>query len=171
MTSNSSIKSPEEFTAYQHERVVDRFMKVHKTSKEEAETIFRELMKFLYVTAHIPASSPPSATVDEMWHTFLMFTADYFNFCAEYAGRFLHHQPTDKPHIGNRPELLALANSTFGKLDDTYWYHVTKTKPNTLRACSNNYCSESCDNNQHIDIEKMRPYMTDGSEPTSAINA
>ena len=33
--------------------------------------------------------------LDEMWHTFLLFTRDYADFCERYFGFFLHHIPQD----------------------------------------------------------------------------
>ncbi|MEX2090715.1 MAG: hypothetical protein WD989_01110 [Candidatus Paceibacterota bacterium] len=153
-------KSAREFIDYRNEMVIGRFAKVNKVSREEAEEIFRELMKFLYVCSYIPASSPPSAIVDEMWHTFIMFTADYFQFCVDYVGRFLHHQPTDKPYIGNRPDMLEVATEAFGPVEEKYWYHLTKTRPGQARDCDNNYCSENCQADPAIsDLTKMAPYM------------
>ncbi|MEL6868036.1 MAG: hypothetical protein AAFP19_26670 [Bacteroidota bacterium] len=29
--------------------------------------------------------------IDEMWHTFILFTKEYHDFCMKYFGRFLHH--------------------------------------------------------------------------------
>lgn len=31
--------------------------------------------------------------IDDMWHTFLLFTQDYWAFCNKYFGKFLHHVP------------------------------------------------------------------------------
>lgn len=163
-------KSAQEFIQYRNEVVIDRFSKVHHVTLQEAEEIFQELMKFLYVCAYIPASSPPSAVVDEMWHTFIIFTADYFKFCVDYVGRFLHHQPTDKPYIGNRPDMLDFAERSFGRIDDKYWYHITKTLPGTLRTCGKNWCSENCMADRDLtigDIKKMGYYMA----PINGISA
>ena len=35
----------------------------------------------------------PTADVDEVWHTHILFTEDYADFCADYFGYFLHHKP------------------------------------------------------------------------------
>lgn len=156
------LKGSESFLSYRNDKVIGRFMKVHGVSQVEAETIFRELMKFLFICGHVPASSPPSAMVDEMWHTFIMFTWDYYEFCVEYVGRFLHHNPVDDPYKGNRPEMLALLVSTFGSVQEKYWYHLTQTKPGTLRTCAANYCSENCNANaSRPGLDEMRPYMID----------
>lgn len=37
--------------------------------------------------------------VDELWHTFVIFTRDYAVFCDKVAGQFLHHIPV----VENRP--------------------------------------------------------------------
>ncbi|WP_100772187.1 glycine-rich domain-containing protein [Rhizobium sullae] len=34
-----------------------------------------------------------TGAVDELWHTFVIFTRDYAAFCDAVAGRFLHHVP------------------------------------------------------------------------------
>lgn len=165
IATESTLKSAEEFLAYRNERVIGRFMKIHKTSKEEAEQIFAELMKFLYICGHVPASSPPSAIVDEMWHTLIMFTWDYYEFCVNYVGRFLHHNPIDTPYAGNPPEVYQLLISTFGPVEDKYWYHFTKTEPGTPRNgdCDRNYCSENVGSDvSRLSLAEMDPYMRAG---------
>jgi hypothetical protein len=37
--------------------------------------------------------SMPSQVVDDLWHEFILFTADYQTFCQKAFGRFLHHTP------------------------------------------------------------------------------
>ena len=32
--------------------------------------------------------------IDDMWHTFLLFTKDYMYFCSKYLGQYFHHSPT-----------------------------------------------------------------------------
>jgi hypothetical protein len=34
-----------------------------------------------------------SPIVDEAWHTFILFTEEYENFCRNIVGKFLHHRP------------------------------------------------------------------------------
>ena len=34
-----------------------------------------------------------TGAVDELWHTFVIFTREYAAFCDAVAGRFLHHVP------------------------------------------------------------------------------
>ncbi len=136
-----------------------RYCQLHNASPNEGEAVWQELMKFLWVCTQLHASSPASADVDEMWHVFILFTADYFNFCVTHAGRFLHHQPTETPHVGNRPDIKAIAEEAFGELNPKYWYHVLSTPPGTARMCDKNYCSEGCDSRNNASLRDMIPYM------------
>ena len=38
-----------------------------------------------------------SLAVDEAWHQFVLFTAEYSAFCARYFGRYRHHAPSNAP--------------------------------------------------------------------------
>lgn len=65
----------------------------HSTTKE-AKTLERELKRYLVLRALHP-SMPYGMTgrTDDLWHTFLLFTREYADFCDHVAGRFLHHMP------------------------------------------------------------------------------
>ncbi|MGH8497528.1 MAG: glycine-rich domain-containing protein [Methylococcales bacterium] len=39
--------------------------------------------------------SMPSHVVNDAWHEFILFTADYEQFCQNAFGRFLHHTPAE----------------------------------------------------------------------------
>jgi hypothetical protein len=138
---------PSEFLRYRNDRVIKRYAKEHQVDLIRAEEVFFEMLKFLYLCKIIPSScSPPSSEIDDMWHCFILHTPDYFAFCGSYVGRFLHHDPTEQPHIANRAEMLQLANREFGVLDRDLWRHLFrkfKTEDCDSGNCSN-YCSESC---------------------------
>lgn len=34
------------------------------------------------------------AEIDDMWHTFILFTREYTDFCNHYFGHYIHHVPT-----------------------------------------------------------------------------
>ena len=38
--------------------------------------------------------------VDELWHTFVIFTREYESFCQKVAGRFMHHVPDSEDDAG-----------------------------------------------------------------------
>lgn len=84
---------------YQNTDVVLKFRKEWDVSPEEADELFIEMKKFLWLAA-MSLNDCANITVhqqfhiiDEMWHTFIQFTDAYSNFCEEYLGGFLHHFP------------------------------------------------------------------------------
>jgi hypothetical protein len=66
-------------------------------TREEARGLFQEVKKYLVLAERQQQRSIPmfSVRVDEVWHQFVLFTAEYAAFCARFAGRFLHHVPDE----------------------------------------------------------------------------
>lgn len=52
-----------------------------------------QALAFLIACANTPRPLAPSAEVDLGWHTFLLYTNEYADFCERIAGRFIHHRP------------------------------------------------------------------------------
>ncbi len=90
----------EDVLNYRHDETVMRFMDNYEMSFEEAADIFREMKLFLALMAKFPEeyifTHEPLWVIDEMWHTFLMYTWDYEDFCKKYLGRMIHHAPTPR---------------------------------------------------------------------------
>jgi len=80
--------------SYQNAAVIARFARDYNRSPQEAEQCFEELKNFLAEVAFAGPVEPPSKDVDHMWHTFLLFTRDYAEFCKKCFGKFIHHVPT-----------------------------------------------------------------------------
>jgi hypothetical protein len=81
---------------------VRRYAREHQATPEEAAELFRETLKWLYLCGRAATDGPEGLVlvvhpeiekIDEMWHTFLLFTRDYAEFCDRYFGLFLHHVP------------------------------------------------------------------------------
>jgi len=56
----------------------------------------RELMRYLAMSAvglHHQRYYGMLGAVDELWHTFVIFTREYAAFCDRVAGQFMHHVP------------------------------------------------------------------------------
>jgi hypothetical protein len=96
--------SLEQVLAYRHPGVVRRYAKEQGVSLVEAEKVFRETLKWLYLCYRSIIASPDGigcpmtpeiAQLDEMWHTFVLFTRDYADFCEGSFGFFLHHVPNE----------------------------------------------------------------------------
>jgi hypothetical protein len=92
----------EEVLRYHHPGVVRRYAKEHQATPAEAAELFREMLKWLYLCGRAATDGPEGLTlavhpdiarIDWMWHTFLLFTRDYADFCAHHFGFFIHHVP------------------------------------------------------------------------------
>ncbi|GAA4003308.1 hypothetical protein GCM10022247_25230 [Allokutzneria multivorans] len=90
----SSLLAPPLFN-----RLARRIVIEHRTTLSEAEAIMSDALAFLAACARNSGTPlSPSPRVDLGWHTFLLHTQDYEQFCDRLAGRFLHHVPTDDQH-------------------------------------------------------------------------
>lgn len=102
------IPNLNELLKYEHPAVVARFKKAHPASAENAEIIFKDLLRFFWAskTHHKDLAMTPSdkldfvfimddemKEIDFMWHVFLLYTQDYMDFCNKYFGAYLHHLP------------------------------------------------------------------------------
>lgn len=82
------------------ERLVNRIISDESVERELAERIMDQAIGFLRLCALEPdAGYAPSKLVDIGWHTFLMYTRAYAQFCDELCGRFIHHEPSDKQGV------------------------------------------------------------------------
>lgn len=78
------------------ERLVKRIIKDEDIEQHLAERIMDQALALLGACAQNPgAPLAPSDIVDIGWHTFILFTRDYREFCERVAGRFIDHVPTD----------------------------------------------------------------------------
>jgi len=83
--------------------IIDGFINRYNVTREEAIDIFEETKKWLWAAAK--SSEEDSVTmsidaslliIDEMWHTFILHTKYYHNFCMNVLKKFIHHLPTPK---------------------------------------------------------------------------
>ncbi|MGK0363333.1 MAG: hypothetical protein ACI85O_000378 [Saprospiraceae bacterium] len=104
------MKSLEEVLAYQNNYIVEEFLRKHKNYKlstEEANLLFDDLKRYLWMTATIDIKreenkdillldisiSESMIIIDEMWHEFILVTEYYTGFCNENFGKYIHHPP------------------------------------------------------------------------------
>lgn len=78
---------------YRNETVLKKYCIEYNVSKEDAELLFIEMLKFLYLCSISEKSLSPSKAIDKMWHTFILCTKDYAKFCEAHLGGFIHHNP------------------------------------------------------------------------------
>lgn len=101
------IRPLSETLAYENDLVVYKFMERYKLSFRQANDVFTETKRWLWLCARAlvqPSGPQPLfiigmkelGMIDEMWHTFLLFTPVYAEFCEHHFGRFIHHLPSTR---------------------------------------------------------------------------
>ena len=87
---------------YENDDVVGAFRDKYNVSLEEAAAVFFEVKKWLWLCASTHGSDRPLVVfesmtwLDEMWHTFILFTQDYMQYCNDNFGFYIHHAPTSQ---------------------------------------------------------------------------
>jgi hypothetical protein len=114
--------------AYRNDQILYKFQERWDVSQEEAAELFDETKKWLWVQVaarHHPGAPPLAMTValamvDEMLHTFILFTREYARYCDENYGAYLHHTPMTKKDkdakldwFRRAPEEMLAAESAF----------------------------------------------------------
>ncbi len=128
--------------------VVARYMKDEGLTKQIALEHEREMKRFLAMCAmHPKACYGMKGPIDEIWHTFLMFTRDYAEFCQQVAGRFIHHVPeTGKCKSKSSKNYLVFLSdyeTVFGHpAPEQYWPRpALRGKPETSQCSGCGGCS------------------------------
>ena len=97
-----------EVLAYEKPQIVYKFLETWDIPEAEAFELFEELKKWLWLSAgsiirKSEGDVAPQLAItysmtllDEMWHTFILFSTDYTLFCKHYFGFYINHAPTTK---------------------------------------------------------------------------
>lgn len=131
--------SIEQITQYPFAQVREKLLMEEKLSPRVVDEAIAEFRKYLELIAlgH-RGMGMISHEVDEVWHTFILFTRDYVSFCDETFGFFLHHQPAvpSRP-LGTEPRqrFLEAYRHEFGDLPAIWGTQldscITCTPPST----------------------------------------
>lgn len=120
-TLNATSTPIHEIMAYRHDNVLSRYIRDYGATRENAALCFEALKQFLIVCAVGEGGKTSSQPVDDMWHTFLLFTRDYREFCLEHFGRFIDHRPGGRFPEDTYMKTRACAADLFVTLDEDYW--------------------------------------------------
>lgn len=84
-----------------YEQLVQRIAYEHDLPRSTAEKAMDEALCFLRDCALQPDERlRPSKVADIGWHTFILFTREYAEFCDRVAGHFIHHVPEPGAGVG-----------------------------------------------------------------------
>lgn len=108
--------------AYPMPHIIARCKKEHHYEDEDMLLLEKELKKYLILAiVHRGAelgNGMYSRDVDNLWHSFLLFTREYAAFCRDYAGFFIHHVPEIEEQ--RSAEKLQEVQQDFVAFIDTY---------------------------------------------------
>jgi hypothetical protein len=88
--------------AYRYDQILHKFTEGWDVSFEDAADLFEETKRLLWVMqlssarGHTFYITPALTIIDQMWHTFVLFTREYDAYCHAVYGRFIHHHPTTR---------------------------------------------------------------------------
>ncbi|WP_027927253.1 glycine-rich domain-containing protein [Amycolatopsis benzoatilytica] len=109
-------------------RLTARVAKENSVPLEYAGRIMDQALAFLAACARTDQPLAPSDTVDIGWHTFILYTHEYADFCDRISGSFIHHVPNDSEELSDTPLVDMLACTTVAiasagfVVDDELWF-------------------------------------------------
>jgi hypothetical protein len=111
-------------------RLVRRVTTDHPEINEDtARRIVGQAAAFLAASGQQPGRFlAPSKAVDIGWHTFILHTVEYTEFCERIAGRYLHHVPDEEEEqeapggtLETRRRTLAAIKAAGYSVDPELW--------------------------------------------------
>jgi hypothetical protein len=136
------FKSLDEVLSYRNEDVIYALLDKFDITYEESEDLIKECYKWLWLCAkaqnegfgmlHI---NTDLRMLDQAWHTFVLFTKEYDQFCNNYFGKFIHHKPTTHVEKIRYVELLneeTYRNDAKAKVEKFHEYVLDNLGKDTL---------------------------------------
>lgn len=140
--------------SYENADIIEKFCSEYGVEQELAKDYFIEVKKFLYLCANTTDRLAPSAEIDKIWHTFILFTKDYRQYCMHFLGKFIDHMPEvkkDTEELDEHKENCLLNtithyNIVFGDLNNEVWQIPYKDEiEEDCSNCSNcSSCNSDC---------------------------
>ena len=132
------MKKINEIIAYQNKDIIDRYNKDYPNNKISAEEALVGVIQYLWLSQQhqidkknqpnnnelnfVCGVYPEMQEIDDMWHTFILFTKEYAEFCQKYFGEFMHHAPNthvEKTDLKNfEIEFTRYLNYIYGRLGE-----------------------------------------------------
>jgi hypothetical protein len=109
--------------------VIEKLVKDHIVDTvDEAERLFTEAKRFIVMSQsdRDVICEMYSVRVDEAWHQFILYTAEYMDFCQRFFGRYVPHSPNNAPQ---RPSTGHCEQMTFDEFKARYETMFGETLP------------------------------------------
>lgn len=125
------------------EKVLRRYRKDFHVGEETAKFHEEELKRYLFLCAKYPGKGfPMFKMLDDLWHTFIIHTKEYFAFCYELGVPYLHHTPSEegeKVNLDVYSFFLQKYIEEFGDPQPEVWSPVA-----TIVECGGGDCENNC---------------------------
>jgi hypothetical protein len=124
--------------AYENADVIESFRADHDVSLDEARALFEDTKKWLWLCGTRPRAMRmtvfgPMKQLDAMWHTFILFTREYTEYCMTHFGHYIHHAPTTRAEReraagsaadvrAERRAMMLLLHDEFGEATLRRWF-------------------------------------------------
>lgn len=134
--------------------VLKRYIKEQGVNEKVAKEHEQELKKFLVLCSlQDDRSYGISEEIDQFWHTFIVFTRSYSEFCREVCGRFIHHSPAENNRDIPVAEKQAMYRCTldayrvhFGEPPPEFWPSAeSRSKDFVVMSGTSSYTPPCCD--------------------------
>lgn len=133
---------------YTNPHVIARYTQDYPNHTLCAEEAFQEVLKFLWLCYQhqkeknqcpedeslqfVCAIHFEMSEIDDMWHTFILFTQDYMTFCHDYFGQYMHHLPateedeesSDEVFEGDLTKYLLYIHKKLGHETLKTWFYA-----------------------------------------------
>jgi hypothetical protein len=148
----NKVKIIETVMSFPMDDLLRKYCMEHSLPIETAREHEREIKRFLALSV-INSSTKyvMSGPMDELWHSFILFTKNYHEFCYLVAGHYIHHVPSvpnDKPNdFRGYTQLLQDYKVLFGEEPPTqYWPRPQKESASAENSVfhNTNSCSPHC---------------------------
>lgn len=118
--------------------VVKKLSIQHDVSKEYAEKIRLEFLRFVALRQEYSGTIVPSKAVDMFWHAFILYTEEYTAFCVRHLGTYMHHRPQD--HFDSTAHISVAARRTMEYLEEMFQYYDSEIWMQSAICCDDGDC-------------------------------
>lgn len=114
---------------YKNEKLIHYYCYHHpEINEDQAEHLFQDLLGWMWLNRYRQANNRqthlfgPLLRLDEIWHSFILHTQDYFSFCLHYFGDYFHHhiEPPGFEHELSEEELADFLSDCFDYLGEDW---------------------------------------------------
>lgn len=118
-----------ELLTYQNESVVHYFCQQNPNFNiQQSKQLFQDLLGWMWLTAYRKKTQRhtflfgPLIVLDSIWHTFILHTRNYQEFCETYFEEFFHHdvEPEGLEHQLSEEELSEFLQDCFEFLGEDW---------------------------------------------------